>query len=289
MQVLVNGLISGATIALLALAFAVVYLPTRVFHIALAGVYTLAPFLAFSLSSTGGPWPICAVLAVAAGAVLSLGCEWLNHDRLEQKGAGSGLHLVSSLGIFIVIIQVVSMVWGNEVRTLRHGIDAVFSIGGVQLTRAQIIAGGTSVALLLLFYVWLRFSNLGLRFRALADNPVQLALFGYNVRRLRFLAFSLAGVFAAVASLVVAFDLGFDPHGGLNALLLAIVAVIIGGRESFLGPVLAGFLLGVIRAEVVWYASARWQDAVTYLLLVLFLFLRPQGLIGKKLRLEAQA
>ncbi len=289
MQVLVNGLISGATIALLALAFAVVYLPTRVFHLALAGIYSLAPFLALSLFSAGVPWPICAVLAVAAGAAISLGCEWLNHDRLERKGAGPGLHLVSSLGIFIVIVQVVSMVWGNEVRTLRHGIDAVFSAGGVQLTRAQIIAGGTASGLLVLFYLWLRFSNLGLRFRALADNPVQLALFGYNVRRLRFLAFSLAGLFAAVASLVLAFDLGFDPHGGLQALLLAIVAVIIGGRDSFVGPVIAGFLLGVIRAEVVWYASARWQDAVTYLLLVLFLFLRPHGLLGKKARLEAQA
>jgi branched-chain amino acid transport system permease protein len=51
---------------------------------------------------------------------------------------------------------------------------------------------------------------------------------------------------------------------------------------------LAGFLLGVVRAEVVWYASARWQDAITYSLLVIFLFLRPEGLIGRKMRLEAQ-
>jgi branched-chain amino acid transport system permease protein len=128
-----------------------------------------------------------------------------------------------------------------------------------------------------------------LQFRALADNPTQLALFGYNIRRLRFLAFGIAGLLAATSSLLVAFDLGFDPHGGLNALLLAIVAVIIGGRESLFGPVLAGFLLGVMRAQIVWYGSARWQDTVTYLLLVLFLFLRPQGLIGKKNRLEAQA
>ena len=61
------------------------------------------------------------------------------------------------------------------------------------------------------------------------------------------------------------------------------------GSESLLGPVLAGFLLGVLRAQIVWHTSARWQDAVTYLLLVLFLFLRPQGIIGKKMRLEAQA
>lgn len=288
MQMLVNGLISGATIALLALAFAVVYLPTRVFHIALAGIYSLVPFVALTLGNAGIPWPICAIAAILAGGALSVSCEAFNHARLDRKGAGPGLHLVSSLGIFIVIVQCISMIWGNEVKVLRQGIDAVFTLDSVALTRAQIVAAAVSCGLLLAFYFWLRFSKLGLQFRALADNPTQLALFGYNTRRLRFLAFGIAGLLAAASSLLVAFDLGFDPHGGLQALLLAIVAVIIGGRESLLGPVLAGFLLGVIRAQIVWHTSARWQDAVTYLLLVLFLFLRPQGIIGRKMRLEAQ-
>lgn len=289
MQVFANGLVSGASIALLALAFAVVYQPTRVFHIALAGIYSLVPFLALSLGSAGIPWPICALAAIFSGGGLSVLCESLNHAPLDRKGAGPGLHLVSSLGIFIVLVQLIAMIWGNEVKVLRHGIDTVFTISSITLTRAQIIAAAVSCSLLFIFFFWLRFSKLGLQFRALADNPTQLALFGYNIRRLRFLAFGIAGLLAATSSLLVAFDLGFDPHGGLNALLLAIVAVIIGGRESLFGPVLAGFLLGVMRAQIVWYGSARWQDTVTYLLLVLFLFLRPQGLIGKKNRLEAQA
>ena len=288
MQVLINGLISGATIALLALAFAVVYLPTRVFHIALAGIYSVAPFIALSLATAGLPWPICAGAALAVGTALSVGCEWLNHAQLDRKGVGPGLHLVSSLGIFIVLVQVIAMIWGNDARSLRQGVDEVFSFAVITLTRAQAIAALASCGLMLLFFLWLRFSNRGLQFRALADNPVQLALFGYNIRRLRLLAFGMSGLLAAACSLMVAFDVGFDPHGGLNALLLAVVAAIIGGRESFWGPVLAGFLLGVVRAEVVWYASARWQDAITYSLLVIFLFLRPEGLIGRKMRLEAQ-
>ena len=288
MQVFVNGVISGATIALLALAFAVVYLPTRVFHIALAGIYSLAPFLALSLGNVELPWVVCTGTAIAAGIALSAACEWFNHARLEEKGSGPGLHLVSSLGIFIVIVQIIAMIWGNEVRVLRQGVDTVFSTGTISVTRAQAIAGAGSCGLLLGFYLWLRFSNLGLQFRALAGNPIQLAFLGYNTRRLRLLAFGIAGLLATASSLFVSFDIGFDPHGGLHALLLAIVAVIIGGQESLLGPVLAGFILGVIRAEVVWYASAPWQDAVTYALLVLLLFLRPEGLIGSKMRLEAQ-
>ena len=75
---------------------------------------------------------------------------------------------------------------------------------------------------------------------------------------------------------------------GLDALLLGIAAVIIGGRDSFLGPALAGILLGVVRSGVIWFLSAQWEDAVTFTLLILFLFLRPQGLLGKKRRLEVQ-
>ena len=288
MQILINGLISGATIALLALAFATVYLPTRVFHIALAGVFASAPYLVWAFGRDGWPWPAAIAVALLGGIALSFACELFNHGPLDRKKAGQGLHLVSSLGIYIVIVQVVAMAWGNEVKVLRQGIDSVFSGLGVVVTRSQLLAGSISLVAMLGFYSWLRFSNLGLQFRALADNPTQLALFGYNTRRLRFLAFALAGFIAALSSLLTAFDVGFDPQGGLKALILAIVAVIIGGRDTFLGPVIAGFFLGILRSQVAWHLSARWQDAVTFGLLVLFLFFLPNGLLGRKMRLEAQ-
>jgi branched-chain amino acid transport system permease protein len=289
MQVLVNGLASGGSIALLALGFAVVYLPTRVFHIALAGVYALGPFLVWATMQGSGPWFAGVMAALGAGTILSLAAEQFNHSRLERKGAGSGLHLVSSLGLFIVIVQVIAMIWGNEVKVLRSGVDTVFQLGSITVTRAQLFAVVVSCVLLAVFYCWLRFSNLGLQFRALADNPIQLALFGYNTQRLRLLAFGMAGFLATASSLLTAFEIGFDPHSGLSALLLAVVAVIVGGRDSFLGPVVAGFLLGFLRAQVVWHFSALWQEAATFVVLVLILYIRPQGLLGKRTRLEAQS
>jgi branched-chain amino acid transport system permease protein len=102
------------------------------------------------------------------------------------------------------------------------------------------------------------------------------------------LAFAISGFLAATSSLLVSYQIGFDPHVGLDALLLAVVAVIIGGRNSFLGPALAGILLGIVRTEVIWFFAARWQESATFALLVIFLFLRPQGIVGQKLRLEAQ-
>jgi len=288
-QILVNGFISGLVIALLGMAFTLASLPTRVFHVALAGVYTVAPFVVWSLwKTTWHPaWGVAA--AVAVGVLLSALCEACNHWWLERKHAPDGLHLVSSLGISIIIVQSVAMIWGNETQVLREGIDQVFQFWGLRLTRSQIIAAAVSAFLLVAFAVWLHRAKLGLQFRALADNPVQLALFGYDIRRLRLLAFALSGLLASVAAVLNAFDLGFDAHGGLHGLLHWVVAVIVGGRGTWCGPLLAGILLGLCRAFVVWQFSARWQDAATFAILVAVLFLRPQGLLGRKTRLEAAA
>ena len=288
MQIFLNGLISGLTIAVLALGFTVVYLPTRVFHVALGAIYTLVPFITWSLLKTM-PWWIAIALAIVCGGLTSLLCEWLNHRWLERKQAASGTHLVSSLGIYILVTQMVALVWGNETKVLRQGLDNVIKWGDVVLTYAQLIAAGVALLLMGGFYLWLKFSDVGLQFRALADNPKELALRGYNIYRLRTIAFGISGVLGAIASLLVSYDIGFDPNGGLAAVLLAVVAVIIGGRQSFFGAVLGGILLGVVRSEVVWFLSARWQEAVTFALLAVFLYIRPNGLLGTQTRLEAES
>jgi branched-chain amino acid transport system permease protein len=289
MQILLNGIISGLTIALLAIGFSMVYLSCRVFHVALGGIYALVPFIAWATLQLNWHWYFAVPIATLTGVVFSLATEFINHAPLERKGASTGAHLVSSLGIYIVVVQVIALIWGNETRGLRTGLDEVTSIGAIIITRGQILAGVISVAVLFLLYFWLRFSNLGLQFRALADNQKELALRGYNVRRLRLLAFGLSGLLCSASSLLVSYDVGFDPHGGLAALLIAVVAGIIGGRESFLGPVLGGVLLGLVRSETGWFLSTRWQDGVTFLLLGLFLFARPYGILGRKGRLEVQA
>ncbi len=289
MQILVNGLITGGIVAVMALAFTVVYLPTRIFYIALGGVYALAPFLVWTGLQWGWAWYVSVAAALAIAISLSLSCELLNHAWLDKKRAAGGTHLIASLGTYIVLVQTIAIIWGNETKVLRQGVDGVFHLAGVTLTQAQV--GGAAIALLTIagFYIWLQFSQLGLQFRAMADNSMELALRGYSIRNLRLVAFGIAGLLCAIASLLVAWDVGFDPQGGLAALLLAVVASIIGGSQSFFGAVLGGILLGVMRSQVVWFLSAQWQEAVTFMILAIFLLFRPQGLIGQKRRLEAEA
>ena len=287
MQILVNGMISGTAIAVLALGFQCIYLPTRVFFIGLAGVYAMTPFVAWSVLKVGGGWWLAISAATVTSMLLCLICEWLIHLPMEKKKAASGAHLIASLGASIVLVQITAMIWGNDTKSLRTGLDSVVQLGPVILTGAQWVTLGAGVLMIAMFWALLMRSDLGLRLRALADNPIQFALFGYNVHLYRTFSFAVGGVLAAAASLTTAYDVGFDPHTGLHAVLLAVVAVIIGGRGSFVGPVLGGLLLGFVRTQVVWHWSARWQEAVTFALLAMVLLLLPQGLLGKKTRLEA--
>lgn len=287
LQIIFNGIESGLVLSLLALSFSLVYLPTHIFHIALAGIIVLPPYVAMACMRLGLKWWLAVPISLLVSVVVSVLCELLSHRRLEKKRASHGSHLIASLGAYIIVSQIVAMIWGNGVHVLRTGVDHTFNIGAVVVTQAQLVAVGVSFVFLMSAYFWLRFSSFGLRFRALADNAVEFGLHGYNVSRYRLLAFSLSGLMAGVGALLFAYDVGFDPHGGMHMMLLSVVAVIIGGRASFLGPVIGAILLGVIRSQVVWNFSARWQDVLTFFILAVFLYVRPEGICGCATRLEA--
>ncbi len=287
MQIWFNGLCNGALIALLATAYMTVYLPTGVFYIALAGVYVLSPYIALQCMSLGLHWSLAVLIAIIVGIIVSVLCDLLNHRPLEKRKSSSGAHMISSLGIYMILVQLVALIWGNDPRVLKTGIGQVYRPGGIIIAQSQLVVLVGVIIVLALFFIWLRRSRIGLEFRGLADNPIQMALLGYNTDRLRMIAFAISGGLGATAGLMSAYDLGFDPHVGMSAVLLAIVATIIGGKNRFTGPVIGGLLLGIIRSQVVWHASARWQDAITFLLLAVFLFLKPNGILGEKERLEA--
>jgi branched-chain amino acid transport system permease protein len=286
MQIWINGLLQGALIGAIGVAFALVYRTTRVFHVALGGIYVLAPYLVLSGIASGMPVVAVVILAIGVCAAVGVLAEESIHWPLSRKQAPSEVHLIGSLGAYLVLVQCIALIWGNETRVLRAGVDATWSLLGVTVAMAQIVGPLTAAAAVLALWLWLQRAMRGLELRALADNPVLVALLGRNVRALRRWVFALSGGLAAIAALALAWDVGFDPHIGLKAVLLGMVAMIIGGTASFVGPFLGGLMLGVLRAQVVWYGSARWEEAVTFAVLAIFLFWRPQGIFGRRMRVE---
>lgn len=288
MQILLNGLCNGMVIALLAIAYVIVYVPTKIFYVSLAGIYVGCAYLTWQMVMKGISTSWAIIASVAAGAMVSVLCELLNHRSLTEHKASHGSHMISSLGIYMIMVQTIALIWGNEPKILKVGVDTTYHFGYLTIAYSQIInLLGSSLAVGG-FFLWLKNSHLGLFFRGLADNPTQMALLGYDINYLRLLSFGVSGALAGFAGILSAYDLGFDPYVGMNAFLLAVIATIIGGKRSFLGTLLGGLILGILRAEVVWLWSARWQDTITFVILAGFLLFRPNGLLGGETRLEAE-
>ena len=288
MQSFANGLINGFDLAILGMAFALTYMPLRILSVALGGFFVLAPLIAMQFQQWSGSWLIAVPAALITNTLLALLIERFSHRPLAQKGATESGHLIASLGTYLVIVQVITMIWGNEMRVLTSPSDIIWSYYDVRLTASQLITFASAAVVLTICYGWIWFTQLGLCLRALADSPTQLSLFGYDTDRIRLIASGLAGCLAGIGGLLAASSTGIDPQGGLHAFLLAVVAVIVGGGRTFLAPLIGGILVGILRSQVIWHWSAQWQDAVTFVLLVIILFARPQGLLVGKQRVEAE-
>jgi len=270
---------------LVALGFALVYNTTRIFHIAYAAIYMIAPyFLLFFLKTAGIPFGFGLLLAIIITVFVGLSVELFVYSPLVKQNSSSNVILVSSIGIMIVLINLIALWFGNETKIINPGISKSVTFGSVLITYSQLIQFAVSSLLVLFFFVFLKYSQFGIQTRAYRDDERLSAVLGMNTLRLKRVLFILSSFFAAAGSCLIAWDVGMDPYVGMPMFLNAVVALIIGGVGRFEAPVLGGLLIGILQAMVVYLTSARWQDAVTFSLLIIFLLLRPQGILGEKIR-----
>jgi len=286
-QLLINGLVNGCGYTLVALGLALVYNTTRIFHFAHGAVYALAAYVFYSLFAQ---WGMPMILA-APGTVLLIGVagvliDELVHAPLDQRDASMLIHLLSSIGLYTVIVNLIALLYGNQTKVLSSGVGTTYSFGGVTLVRIQVVTVITAVVVLGTVFVVLWKTRLGKMLRAMRDDPELVAVMGINPSTLRRTVFALGSGLAAVAAILLGLDVGIDPRIGMSAILNGAVAVIIGGTGRFEGAVLGGLLIGFLQALVVWQASAQWQDAITFVVLILFLLFRPQGILGEQDRIE---
>ncbi|MFZ5926307.1 MAG: branched-chain amino acid ABC transporter permease [Acidobacteriota bacterium] len=289
-QLLVNGVINGCLYALVAVSYALIYNTTRVFHIAHGAAYTVGAYLCFYFLIRRG-WPLWAamVAAILLCALLGALMEWLLYAPLFRRRSSLLVAFLSSLGFYTAAVNIVALAFGNETQVLRSGVAETITLGAVIVTKIQVAQALTAGMLLAALLLALHRSRWGRMIRAVRDNPVLASVMGINLFAVRTAVFAVGSSLAALAAILSALDVGMDPHIGMPALLTAAVALIIGGVGTFHGPVLGGLVLGLVQSLVVWQFSARWTDAVTFAVLILFLVFRPSGMLSRRQRLEEQA
>jgi len=275
-----NGLITGAFYALLALGLALILGLNNTINFAQGAFMALAAYFAYSLEPSLGFWGALAVAPLLAG-VLGLVVEVFLIRRLYKRDPLYSLLL--TFGLALIIQDLIRTIWGatgvplSIPESLAHPLSQTyFFLTGYRLFVVIVAFAGTAV----LFAV-LRYTRLGIRIRAGNADLETVSALGVNIYLLRTANFVIGIVFAGVAGILAAGQLGLEPTMGDGLLMPAFVAIVVGGVGSLLGSLLGGLLIGVASGGTTAYFPAA-SEAVIYLIMGLMLVIRPRGLMGQE-------
>jgi branched-chain amino acid transport system permease protein len=285
-QVVITGFVVGAAYGLVATSFALICHAVRFFHLAHAATYTVAAYLTLYLLITLSLPALLAIpLAIVGTGLLGYLMYVVVYLPLQNRSSSPAILLLSSLGILTVLQGIISLNFGDAIQSIRiSGAQLGFNLAGARVTSIQVLTGIVSVALSWALWMWLRYSRVGLVLRALANDEELSRVFGVQRVRMSQLALVLGSALAGVAAILNAYDTDLTPMMGFRVVLVGIVAAIVGGIGSIPGAYAGGLLIGLVQQFAAWTLPGQWQEAVVFIILILMLVVRPQGLLNRPLR-----
>ena len=269
LQFLFSGVTVGATYALAALGFTLIYNASGVINFAQGEFIMLGGMAAVVFVKLGLPLPLAIVLAVAAAAVVGILVEKL---AIEPAGNAEVVSLIIiTIGASLTIRGLVAVFLGKG----NHALPAFSGDSPIA------VLGVTGLVVLALAWFFGR-TLPGKAMLATSYNKLAAQLVGVNTRHTLLLSFALSGALGAVGGILVA-PINYTSYdAGIMLGLKGFVAATLGGLGSGLGAVAGGLLLGLVEALTAGYVSSAYKDATPFVLILLILFFRPQGLFGKK-------
>jgi branched-chain amino acid transport system permease protein len=285
MMLVTNGIMIGLMYALIALGFVLIYKATDAINFAQGEFVMFAAFIAAgSAAIAGAPFFVSALLAITGMIALSFGLERV--VLRPMIGRPVIAVVMATIGLAAVLRGSATMAFGGGTRAIVMPIsDDPIDLGPVLLSPVQLV--GATVSLLFLggFSWFFLKSRIGVAMRAVADSQQVAMAMGINVRRYFALAWAMAGIVSALAGVVWGSMLGVDNQLALVGLKVFPV-VILGGLDSIAGAVVGGRIVGIVENLAAGYldpyVGGGTKDFAPYVLMILVLMVRPEGLFGRR-------
>lgn len=221
--------------------------------------------------------------AIVVAGIVGVAIDRIVYRPLRKRKATNLVYLIASFGVFILIQNVIQIIYGAQILTLRTGpVKEGHHILGAVITDIQILIIGVSIILFILTWLFVQRTKLGKAMRAVADDQLGASVVGISSERIIASSFFIGSCMAGAAGVLVSLETNLEPTMGFNAILKGIIAAIIGGVGSIPGAVFGGFFLGIVENLGIWKIQAGWKDAIAFGVLIVFLILRPGGIMGRK-------
>ena len=281
LQLLAQGLVTGCALGVVAISFSLIYATTRIFHVAHAGVYTMGGYVAWSLIQHGVPDPLALILAIAACTAVGALIQHQLYHRLERRRATQLVILIASLGVLAVIQNIIAAVYTPNILQFASAWGGrTLSLGGVLVSYAQLLIVLVSLATYggLLFFA--HRTLLGKRIRAVASNPFLAEITRLQPQDVYVIVIAIASAVVCLPGVLVPFELGLQPYGGVTVLLTATIAMIAGGVGSITGAFVLAVAIAVLQNLSLLVMPGEWSIGVTFFIFVIFMLFRPRGLFA---------
>ena len=280
LQQLLDGATTGLIYGSVALALVMIYKSTHQMNFAQGELAVFSTYVALTLLSLGIPYWVAFVLALVVSFLTGLTIERLLVRPLAK--APELNVVIVFIGLFAITNSLTGWIWGFNIRTFPSPFAGGRWYSGGFLSQHQVGMALLITAELLSVFAFFRFTSLGLRMRASAENPVSSRLSGIRVNQMLSLGWGLAAAIGAVAGMMTAPMVFLDPNMMSGVLIYGFAGAILGGLQSPGGAVLGGVLLGVIEAIAGAYlVGSELKLTLALAIIILVLLVKPSGLFGR--------
>jgi branched-chain amino acid transport system permease protein len=286
MEIIIIGLLLGATYALMAMGLQLQYGVARIMNLANGEMLIAGAFGTFWFYTASNASPFYALIGVIPLAFVA---NWVIYRvlivplvrRARNQGQLEVDCILATFGLSFILVGILLAVFGGEYLSYSYLARPIFILGEPYgLNRVAAFIG--SITLCLGLYLWLHRTRAGLALRAVSVNPAAAGLVSINVTRASALAFALGGAVTAAGGVLLSMFLTFDASLGVVFTLKALIIVILGGVSDIRGTILAAFILGLAETTVASLVDPGLTLAAAYLLFMAILLVRPEGLLGRR-------
>lgn len=285
MEILIYGTVNSVSLALMALGFTLVYGISGLPNFAHGALYVITGFIVWTLMRTLG-LPYLWAIPLALLAIGLIGGAIYYFILIRVRGMATS-EIIASYAIGLAILE--GLRWGGFkglTYTLPVFIEGSWEVGGVMIDYQRLLVVGIGVLVVVLLWLFTHFNRIGLALRGMAQDERAAMMLGIDSDRMAVVAMSLGSMLAGLAAIALLPLGNIVVEAGYNVLIMAIAVCIVGGLGSWVGAVLAAFVIGFAQILTVVYIESHFQIVVALLAIIVTLILKPSGLFGRQKELE---
>lgn len=284
-QLIINGLIAGSIYALAASGLSLVYYVVKFINFAQGALITISAYLFFLFLKVIGLNYFLAVLCtITASILIVLVMNLIVYRPLRKRKATSVVLMIASLALLIFSSSLILALFGSSTKNINLNFNKTYDFGKFTITTIQVIIIISALLLFFAVLLLLKKTKFGKALRASADNIEVAQVIGINPEKIYSYTFTIAAVLGSVSGILIGMEQNLYPRMGVLIIVKGFISAVVGGINSVHGSIIGGLFIGLVENFGIWFLPSAYKDVVSFSILLIFLLLRPQGILGVKMR-----